>query len=127
MSKELAELDRAVALAEGWAAKVCEVRGGFACYAGVNRYQPTRDGAEAMRLLERHKMDLTWRKLPDGEEQWQTYAGDDGCGGPAAFGSGPSPAIAICRAVVALSAPEGRDKEPPRAEADGLQQGSDKK
>jgi hypothetical protein len=55
-------------------------------------YQPTRNPAEAMRLLEKHKLQVG----PDG-------AGWYACRCFQEEGSyGPTPAIAICKAVVAL-------------------------
>ena len=64
-------------------------------------FEPTRDPAEAMRLLEKHKFGLSW---------W----GDGWICGPMGQPAStwghqhPTPCIAICKAVVALARGEGR-------------------
>lgn len=99
---ELAELDLAVARIESISAAIfdkpvlcwkIDEQGKF-----IGLYQPTRDGAEAMRLLEKYRLGLNFYA----EGNWECYF-------PHAIGNaeyvvGPTPAIAICRAVVALRA-----------------------
>ena len=98
--QELAELDLAVALAERLDAEIA-VDGVTVIVTDHGRYQPTRDGAEAMRLLEKYRIEL--RSALNSPEY---------CGGPkwmalgppksGAVGHGDMPAIAVCRAVVAI-------------------------
>lgn len=98
--KELAELDLAVAKAEGLedaqnSAIGCVYRKHKgADYRPYYQYQPTRDPAEAMRLLEKYVFDLRhdsvdWCACHNTRERL-------------VGGYGPTPAIAICRATVAL-------------------------
>lgn len=116
--QELAELNHAVALAEGWKylgdvgtnernelGKPWCLSGGKdwwlspkghhvcgACEAVPRNY--AEDGAEAMRLLEKYSMRVMWTG-----EHWAANGVDN-----LHVGIGPTPAIAICRAVVALRA-----------------------
>lgn len=94
--QELAELDLAVAKAEGHT-----VYTDGACWhkqdgTMLSAYQPTRDGAEAMRLLEKYELQLMC--LVEGD--WLCCGPNDND----KWKRGPTPAIAICRAVVALNA-----------------------
>lgn len=100
---ELAELDLAVARIEGmtsptlwpgknWSASVTVERHGSR-YA----YYPTSDHAEAMRLLEKYRLIVG----PDGSAWSALHPDDHECD---FMGHGPTPAIAIARAVVALRA-----------------------
>lgn len=110
-NEELGALDLAVAKAEGVREDCHEVggraRGPEFCPLGRTKvcqqcYRPTRDPAEAMRLLEKYEL----RVQADGHGGWFADApgwkGNDGlpfCG--------PTPAIAICRAVVSLANKSG--------------------
>ena len=103
--QELAELDLAVARAEGFPAEL--VPPAPRCIAerppelgGTGLYQPTRDGAEAMRLLTTHSLTVG----PAAEDWWSCRANERDGKLPAVLGYayGPTPAIAICRAVVAI-------------------------
>ena len=106
--------DYAVACAEGLSAMVegdccylLETEGALAgrikstgnqWSGGPMHYGPTHDPAEAMRLLEKYRIDLGW--IASGNE-WGAYLGNDGADGPTAVGFGHTPAIAICRAIAA--------------------------
>lgn len=124
---ELAALNRAVALADGWkylgdigtterndkGVPWCRSGGKEwwlspegnqvcgACEIVPRNY--AGDGAEAMRLLEKHKLIVGYQ--PDLErgdgEHWYCDM-PLGFRGSATQGSGPTPAVAICRAVVRL-------------------------
>jgi hypothetical protein len=101
--KELAELDLAVAKAEGLDTfgvgdQLCAVfmRAPNGTALKYGPYQPTRDPAEAMRLLEKYNFNLL-SPMSTGEE-WNVIDGQM----VEYQSSGPNPAIAICRAVVAL-------------------------
>lgn len=102
-AKELAELDLAVAKAEYRTnPRVHTFANRVACVyddpldepGEFTTYQPTRDGAEAMRIKER-----------EGFCTWRNESGVWCCSlryGTISIGAGPTPAIAICKAVVAL-------------------------
>lgn len=94
MIQELAELDLAVArILDAEHQHVIENREDFGpcCWKwGDGWFMPTRDGAEAMRLLEKYKIFLSYQ-----EGQWLAFC-------IAGTFNGPTPAIAICRAVIAL-------------------------
>ena len=93
--KELAELDLAVAKAEGFAFignDATVIRRKYSRHR--EKYQPTRDGAEAMRLLEKYHISVL-HFMP--EDFW--LAQTDTLDGV----RGPTPTIAICRAVAALT------------------------
>jgi hypothetical protein len=103
--QELAELDLAVAKAEKiphcWnalerrVAPIGKIRG-FSTMTSKNGfiwYHPTEDGAEAMRLLEKYRLSLR----PHDHPNWRVYDYHT-----ERESIGPTPAIAICRAVVAL-------------------------
>lgn len=72
------------------------------------KYQPTRDPAEGMRLLVKYLLTVGPRTLvPEfGETQQEWYA----CALNSPFNAGsqigPTPCIAICRAVIAHGAPK---------------------
>lgn len=123
--EELSALDLAVAKAEGIADAIisydskgenpmCVSQSRFeaALPKTPGPYQPTRDPAEALRLLEKHKLLLFPVSQHDGDGM--PIDGDHGWA--AASGTptldffnahqGSTPAIAICRAVVALKARE---------------------
>lgn len=91
--RELAELDLAVAKAEGFE---CWIESGqcFAKRDGSWGFMPTRDTVEAMRLLEKYELDLYFCEV-DGKPAWD--AGHDGAHDPS-----ETPCVAIARAVVAL-------------------------
>lgn len=101
--RELAELDLAVAKAEGipigkegfyWNLAKALTDDDMAFW---DRYCPTRDPAEALRLLEKYHLGL--RK--DDPDPWQCcYEYFDG--DFLKFADGETPCIAICKAVVAL-------------------------
>lgn len=102
---ELAELDLAVARINFPDAQIDSLKGGGAWVSGTTRngigwagiYQPTRDPAEAMRLLEKHRLNLECQpQLGEPELLWEVRT-DDVC----EFGE--TPCIAICKAVVALA------------------------
>lgn len=99
--EELAKLDLAVAKAEGFIFGTDgkglwhDSNGMFVGY----RYQPTRDGAEAMRLMEKYRLWVSPDRF-EGDE-WTAVR-------PGVLMKGPTPAIAICRAVVALKKDDGR-------------------
>lgn len=105
--KELAELDLAVAKAEHPRMTFAIGADGFVhemapCHGGMWEetqwlFKPTRDGAEAMRLLEKFKMDLDPVFGTGGEMRWRTRQPFYGV-----TEVGETPAIAICKAVVAL-------------------------
>lgn len=108
--QELAELDLAVAKAEGhdeafvqsyWyelEVPTCVLADPLnPRYA---RYRPTRDGAEAMRLLVKYEMVL----MPPYKSNPHWSAGSVHAK-LASYSNGPTPAIAICRAVVAIRGP----------------------
>lgn len=93
--QELAELDLAVARAEGvrlhpeaywW------IRPSDGQYQ-AGQYHPTSDAAEAMRLLEKYRFSI-W---PDHQEWRILLVLEEGD----VYAVGPTAAIAICRAVVA--------------------------
>lgn len=105
--QELAELDLAVAKAEGLVALIEEQRtwipdvantGSFIgrplCVTGGQPFRPTRDPVEAMRLMEKYQIGVEhdgrgWMGWPDPEiEHCPVYA--------------PTPCIAICKAVIEL-------------------------
>lgn len=107
--EELAELDLVVAKAEGYnfAEIVTEpqrygrdepfvvVNGALVSPTKCITFSPTRDGAEALRLLEKYRLTL-WHS-GSGWSSWVSFR-------PRAIAPcGPTPAIAICRAVVALA------------------------
>ena len=140
--QELAELDLAVARAEGWRdvggdshcrplhrlsldfpgtviadfnskgphPALESPNGGLVYFCGCHNTTEvprfSTDGAEAMRLLEKYEICL-YRKYTG---KWVAHRPK----GPA-IEFGPTPAIAICRAVVALSALEARAEGTPRA------------
>jgi hypothetical protein len=107
-SKELAELDLAVATAVGLpGASLVGIRDNLVCRynAGGKRatYKPTRDGGIALELLE--KFELTLRPASavnkNAGAKWA-------CGVGLGLRRGETPAIAICMAVAALRRPEKR-------------------
>lgn len=81
--QELAELDLAVAKAEG-----LDVVNGIDPDGQL--YRPTRDRDLAMRLLEKHKLELH-----PARNYWECQDGN-------VMRTGDTPCIAICKAVVAL-------------------------
>lgn len=100
MKREFAELDLAVAQADGRQAFIAgphywQISERGLCLNNTpfdtSPYQPTRDGGEAMRLLEKYRLTVGavmgggWSAFSDGVNE-----------------TGSTPAIAICRAVVAL-------------------------
>lgn len=97
--QELDALDLEVALAEeakltdiGW----IEFKPGWP--NNPSEYRPTRDSAEAMRLLVKHG--LTVRPAPTpGKSGWRATRWDDGA---ISLNWGLTPEIAICKAIVAL-------------------------
>lgn len=117
--QELAELDLAVAKAEGYnyAEIVTEpqrygreepfvaVNGVLVSPTRVVAFCPSCDAHEAMRLMQKYRLQV-W----PGKSGWWA-AGyremEDGVPGQ----NGPTPAIAICRAVVALKEAEGGTDE----------------
>lgn len=98
--KELAELDLAVAKEEGIAAYKWTHPTTKNLWVRMDEngaiYQPTRDGSEAMRLLEKYRLTVSY---DDERACWE-------CNfilrNESEFVNGPTPSIAICRAVVAL-------------------------
>lgn len=101
--QELAELDLAVAKAEGLIAFIIdygtECGGRIACEAGLNIghmrvYQPTRDAQEAGRLLVKYNLSLI-APIPGGKYWYANW-------GLAHEAAGETPWIAACNAVVAL-------------------------
>lgn len=104
--QELAELDLAVAKAEGiFLFPTVDERAGRQ-HGHAELYQPTRDGAEAMRLLEKYLLAVFTHFMTDGTPvgYWMVTGRDY----KTILGSGPTPAIAICRAVIALKKDDGR-------------------
>jgi len=102
--QELAELDLAVAKAEGLRAYIDDEYGCRTAWnakdGGPFPFKPSTNPAEAMRLLVKYNLDL----LCGGHPGW--YAeGPDGVADSDT--TGPTPEIAICRAVAALAS---RDK-----------------
>lgn len=83
---ELAELDRAIAKIEG------------RTWSETLSYRPTRDCAEAMRLLERHRLSLRCRDF-GGLVYWQAL---DRAERDLSRSHCATPMEAICRAVIAL-------------------------
>ncbi len=102
--QELADLDLAAAKAQALDARIVgsiENDDGPRCLVcGRGEYSPTRDGAEAMRLLEKYRLSLR----PHVHPNWRVY---DYHAEYESFG--PTPAIAICRAVVALKGDTERE------------------
>ena len=108
--KELAELDVAVAKAEGYTeeqmtpsyysptGRLFPPNGGE--YVLLANYSPTRDGAEAMRLLEKYGIDVMCKTYD--KKVWTACPWETKPGGIVVRAEGPTPAIAICKAVVAL-------------------------
>lgn len=94
-AEELAELDLAVAKAEGFSAARLGGCDGDVCWTGERIFSPTRDRAEAMRLL-CERLDGLYR---DGDV-WFAYKLEVDGGRVARFNKDPF--VAICRAVVAL-------------------------
>lgn len=92
MNAELDALDLAVAKAEG-----IHLHPDSLQVIGGATYHPTRDGAEAMRLLEKYRIDLCFVQ----NEKWIAFP-DRGNDMLPHDGEGSTPAIAICRAVVAV-------------------------
>lgn len=107
--KELAELDLAVAKAEGLAgvieAFMTNPPSGHFCFLLKDGkpdftrypYRPSRASTEAMLLQEKHLLGVQYR---DGE--WEAGRVVDDYEGLVAIAYGPTPAIAICRAVIKL-------------------------
>lgn len=95
---ELAELDLAVAKAEGLHVVGVQRHGNdyncmihpFHPITLESEYRPTRDGAQAMLLLEKHKLELH-----PARDYWECQDGN-------VMRTGETPCIAICKAVVAL-------------------------
>lgn len=101
--EELAKLDREVALAEGGIITASDGYGDFVQFPDGRMVQlclfrPASDGAEAMRLLEKYGLSLVHDQTAPG--WFCCRQGEPG------QGRGPTPAIAICRAVVALKGKE---------------------
>ena len=97
--KELAELDLAVAKAEGLDTfgvgdQLCAVfmRAPNGTALKYGPYQPTRDPAEAMRLLQKYQIALEWEdgmvQASHGDAPYTAFSRD--------------PMVAICQVVVAL-------------------------
>jgi hypothetical protein len=105
--QELAELDLAVARADGtflppYGVAVSDERE----VINIGEYQPTRDRAEAQRLQEKYQLEVSPWLDPYGKPtgDWRARATNE-------FSQrGPTPAIAICRAVVALKGPTTEDR-----------------
>lgn len=90
---ELAALDLAVAMADGDAVTISGVQPWMdtpTCFVNGIPYRPTTNGAEAMRMLVKYRLNLF------AGEPWEAWL--EGI----KLGVGPTPGIAICRAVVAL-------------------------
>jgi hypothetical protein len=144
--KELAELNHAVALAEGWKylgdvgtternneGKPWCLSGGKdwwlspkghhvcgACEVVPHNY--AEDGAEAMRLLEKYEltlwMDTEWCCMKMHPYDYVRSAINGGPRGHEFPSKGETPAIAICRAVVALHATEAKETPAVRPTSD---------
>lgn len=115
--QELAEIDYAVAKAEGMTQPVLHTNPisyatvahqiGNGTWVSIT-YEPTLDPAEAMRLQAKYLLTVGPRTLvPEfGETQQEWYA----CALNSPFNAGsqigPTPCIAICRAVIAIGAPK---------------------
>ena len=119
---ELAELDLAVAKVEGVTVvfengMVLEVikydpPDPIVGEGDYRTFQPTVDRYRAMRLLEKYRLNLTTAIYPgglaEGADRKLYHAGYvASCDKPneEIFGTGETPAIAICRAVIALKEP----------------------
>ena len=101
--RELAELDLAVAKAEGMEAVITQ--DGLCWSRSLGRiYQPTLEDSETLRLIEKYRLALM--PVASGWHGWVCYQPTDPLNDLAAqiFGEGAPTGIAVCRAVVALKA-----------------------
>lgn len=106
--QELEELDLSVAKAEGlrgpWGSDHPQIGDGLGCLVddecgSWSKYYPSRDPVEAMRLLEKYQLSLSKHRR-DGRgasHLWYAWIKNK-----KHTGSGETPCIAICRAVVNL-------------------------
>lgn len=122
--KELAELDLAVAKAVGFDARLCPAMHGHAPWVEARTkrrgmrgaavsptcvYQPTREPRQWAPLLTKYRLTL----IPSVRDRRSWIAGPKGIKASKHDRAGPTPAIAICRAVVALHAARSAVAEPP--------------